>query len=320
MNKPNEVSAQELSPKPGGRPLWCFSRLGGFILTTFALVLCFSRPLYDLVRFAISSELYSHIVLIPFISAYLVWVKRQTLPPPSTPARSWAVFFLAAGLAVIAGFWIAVLSGSKLARVDSLALTTFSFLLLFGGVCGLFLGKQTLRAIAFPLGFLVFMAPFPLLVLTWMETVLQHASAVAAYAFFKISGMPVFNDGLVFMLPGFNMEVAPECSGIHSSLALFITSLLAGYFFLRTPWKRAALTLAVIPLAVLRNGLRIFTIGQLCVRISPEMIHSPIHRRGGPMFFVLSLVPFFLLLIILMKSERLGRKAAVPSSGHEEAP
>jgi len=119
----------------------------------------------------------------------------------------------------------------------------------------------------------------------------------------SLSGMPVFRQGLDFQLPGMRMAVAPECSGIHSSLVLFITSLLAGQLLLRSPWKRAALTLAVIPLAILRNGFRIFTIGQLCVHVSPDMINSYIHRRGGPIFFVLSLVPFFLLLYFLRKAE-----------------
>jgi exosortase/archaeosortase family protein len=100
------------------------------------------------------------------------------------------------------------------------------------------------------------------------------------------------------------MEVAPQCSGIHSSVALFIISLLAGYLFLRLRWKRATLALAVIPLALLRNGFRVFTIGQLCVHVGPEMINSNLHRHGGPLFFVLSLVPFFLLLFFLMKSDR----------------
>jgi len=84
---------------------------------------------------------------------------------------------------------------------------------------------------------------------------------------------------------------------------LFITSLVAGGLFLRSPWRRAVLTLAVLPLALLRNGFRVFTIGQLCVRIGPQMIHSPIHKQGGPLFFALSLIPFFLLLLWLRKSE-----------------
>jgi len=291
------------------------SRLRGLALTTAALVLGFSLPLYGLVRFAIQSELYSYIVLIPFISGYLVWLRRRSLPPHSGPDRRAVMVLLTIGAILLAAYWATVLSQTELDREDSLALTTLSFLMFFGAACGLFLGKPTLRALAFPLGFLLLMVPIPMLLQTWMETALQYGSAAVAFGIFSLSGMPVLYRGLSFQLPGFSMQVAPQCSGIHSSLALFITSLLAGYFFLRTRWKRATLALAVFPLALLRNGLRVFTIGELCVHIGPEMINSYIHRHGGPLFFILSLVPFFLLLLFLMKTDRLVRPAAPQNRG-----
>ena len=290
-------------------------RLRGLVLTTAALLLCFILPLYGLVRFAIQSELYSHIVLIPFISGYLVWLRRRSLPPCSLPDRKAAVVPLIAGAVLLAAYWAAALSGTELGRQDSLSLTTLSFLMFFGAACGLFLGKQTLRALAFPLGFLVFLVPIPTLLQTWMETFLQYGSAAVAFGLFKLSWTPVFYRDLIFQLPGFSMEVAPQCSGIHSSLALFILSLLAGHLFLRSRWKRATLALAVIPLALLRNGFRVFTIGQLCVHIGPEMIDSYIHRHGGPFFFILSLVPFCILLFFLMKSDRLLRQPAPRNLG-----
>jgi exosortase/archaeosortase family protein len=86
-------------------------------------------------------------------------------------------------------------------------------------------------------------------------------------------------------------------------MVLFMTSLVAGQFFLRASWKRAVLALAIVPLSLLRNGLRIVTIGELCVHVNPDMINSYIHKRGGPIFFVLSLVPLFLLLYYLRRSE-----------------
>jgi exosortase C (VPDSG-CTERM-specific) len=153
------------------------------------------------------------------------------------------------------------------------------------------------------------MVPFPTPVHIAIETFLQHGSAAVAYAFFQVSGMPVFMDNLYFQLPGFDMQVAPECSGIHSSLALLITSLAAGQLFLRSPWRRAALAAFVIPLALIRNGFRVFTIGQLCVRISPDMIESWIHRQGGPVFFALSLIPFSFVLYYLYRSERVLRQS-----------
>jgi exosortase C (VPDSG-CTERM-specific) len=186
---------------------------------------------------------------------------------------------------------------------DYLAVMGWSFVLLFVAGVLLFCGKATAKYFAFPLAFLVFAAPFPKAMMDAILAWLQHGSAEVAYAMLSLSGMPTLKQGTFFQLPGFDMQVAPECSGIHSTLVLFITSLVAGQLMLKTQWRRAVLVLAVIPLALLRNGLRIFTIGQLCVQVSPDMIHSYIHRKGGPIFFALSLIPFLILLIWLRKSE-----------------
>jgi hypothetical protein len=45
------------------------------------------------------------------------------------------------------------------------------------------------------------------------------------------------------------------------------------------------------------------------VHIGPQMINSYIHRHGGPIFFILSLVPFLLLLLLLSKSDLSARLA-----------
>ena len=93
-------------------------------------------------------------------------------------------------------------------------------------------------------------------------------------------------------------------------MVLLITAVLAGHLFLRSGWKRVLLIAVIIPLAIVRNGFRIFVVSELCVRISHNMINSPIHRRGGPLFFALSLIPFFALLLYLRKTEFPGAKPA----------
>jgi exosortase C (VPDSG-CTERM-specific) len=287
------------------------NQLRNFAIATAILVLCFSLPLYDLMRFAATDNLYSYILLIPFISLYLAWLKKSDLSRHSKPARKFAGVFLAAGLVVIGGYWLAIYSHAQLAAVDYLAWTTLAFLLFFASGGCLFLGQKNMRLLAFPVGFLIFMIPLPALLRHEIETSLQYGSAGVAEWFFILTNTLYFRDGLFFQLPDITLEVAPECSGIHSSMALLITSVVAGHLFLRRPWKRAALALFVIPLAFLRNGFRIFVIGELCVHIGPEMINSPIHRHGGPLFFILSLIPFFLLLIYLRKSEQV--KPACPA-------
>jgi exosortase C (VPDSG-CTERM-specific) len=281
------------------------AQLKKFALAAGVLALCFGVPLWQLARFAAGDELYSYVLLIPAVSAYLVWLQKKNLPQISFPAKKIAAFFFAGGIAVAAWHWLAPFSSG----LDDLARMTFAFLLFFMGAGFLILGGATMRALSFPFALLVFMIPFPDFLRDGIEAALQHGSAVVAGWMFAVSDVPVLREStMIFRLPTLTLEVAPECSGIHSTVVLFITSLVAGHFFLKQPWKRAVLSLAVIPLALLRNGFRIFVLGELCTHIGPQMIDSPIHHHGGPLFFALSLPPFFLLLYLLNKSERLDKK------------
>ena len=227
--------------------------------------------------------------------------------------------FLTAGLVMLAVYWLILRHRFKLMEEDYLAVMTIAFLLFFFGVCGWFLGRQFLRGNVFPLVFLIFMVPLPGVAVSWIVANLQSGSAAVARGFFTMTGTPFLQDGLMFQLPGISIEIAPECSGIHSSLVLFITSLMASYLFLRTPWKRAVFILVVIPLSILRNGFRVYVIGELCVHIGPHMIDSPIHHKGGPLFLALSLIPLFLLLFVLHKSERAGGRSK-PNYGKIRTP
>jgi len=280
-----------------------------FLVAALAVIAAFALPLYALMRFASTSLIYSYIQMVPFVSVYLVWCLRKQLPAtPGAPPRGLGVAFFVAAAAMLVAYRLAPDSGWQLTAEDRFAFTTSAFVFCLYGVCCLFIGRTTLRALSFPLFFLVFITPLPTCALDAVEHFLQHASAQAAYVLFSMTDTPVLWKDLAFQLPGIRMEVAQECSGIHSSIVLLLTSLLAGHQILRTPWKRAVLVLAVIPLAIVRNGFRIFTIGMLCTHVGPHMIHSPIHHRGGPVFFVLSLVPFFLLLILLYKSDKKSRR------------
>ncbi|HWW00409.1 MAG TPA: archaeosortase/exosortase family protein [Candidatus Acidoferrum sp.] len=285
------------SLKHRDRPEW----LVGWILV---LLVCFGPALWDLGRFAWGSELYSYILLIPFISGYLAWSKREANSSDSSRAPWLAMFPLMAAVGVLVSYACWLRSGWKPTACDQLAVKAFAFLcFLFAGEF-LFLRTETLRRTIFAISFSFFIVPFPEVLRRSIEGFLQHRSADAAELLFGLAGMPVLRHETVLQLPGFTLEVAPECSGIHSTLVLFITSVVAGHLLLQSPWRRLILSVAVIPLALLRNGFRIVTIGELCVNVSPDMINSYIHRKGGPIFFVLSLIPFFLLLVYLRRGER----------------
>ena len=279
-----------------------------------ALIAAFGWALYHWGRFALESELYSYTLLVPLVSAYLI---GQDLKSPDSAKGSKSFRGLGAGLVALgllasgAALYLKV-TGATLVPQDLVAVGTLPFVLLIAGLCAWELDGPRFRQVAFALAFLIFMVPFPLALEHAIESFLQHGSAPPAYWLFNLVGTPVFRENLVFHLPGITLQIAPECSGIRSTLVLFMTSLLAGHLFLRSTWKQGVLAVAVIPLALARNGFRVFTIGQLCVSVGPHMIDSPIHHRGGPLFFALSLIPFFFLVYLLVRSDR--RKAITPTT------
>lgn len=288
---------------PKMRNLTPRGRLIGFAAFGSCLALVFLRPLAALVVLAAGSQLNSHILLIPFISGYLIWLQRSQLPTLYVSAPRWILSFLLLGLSSAASTWSLNPTRGTLSQNDYLALMTFSFLCLLAAGGFFFLGRKWMATAAFPIAFLIFMIPMPEAMENSLERASQLASTEAASLFFSISGTPVLREGPVFQLPGIIIRVAQECSGIRSSWVLFITSILASYLFLKSPWRRALLVAFIIPLGILRNGFRIMVIGLLCVHVGPEMLHSVIHRRGGPLFFALSLIPLFFVLWWLRRTD-----------------
>jgi exosortase C (VPDSG-CTERM-specific) len=271
----------------------------------FAVVLLavFVSPLLSLIRYAATNDLHSYALLVPLVSAYLLYVRREQLPKNYASDVPLGILFLVVTLAGLASIYSLDLAGQALSVNNRIVLFTLCFLCCLAAGGFFFLGRPWMRAAAFPLGFLIFMVPMPDAMAGALETASKYASAEVANILFHLSGTPFLRAGLVFQLPNITIEVAQACSGIRSSWVLFITSILAANLFLRTPWRRFALVTFVIPLAILRNGFRILVIGLLCVHMGPEMIHSPIHSRGGPLFFVLSLIPLFLVLWLLRKGD-----------------
>ncbi len=331
MNRPDPIAEEvrRIRPEETATPPQTVHDVGGpgddaatrLALRRFALLAvvvtgAFAQPLVEWFSFSLKNSLFSHLPLIPLVSAWWIWKRpggEQVPRVRASPGRA-ALAAAAAGLVVVmvVSYWLVWRGRGTLPQAEYLCLMTGAYLATLLAAALLTLGAGVVKAIRFPILFLVFMVPWPQALVDGVETVLQLASAEVAHGFLMLSGVPVLRDGLVFKLPGLIFEVAQECSGIRSSLVLFITSVLGAQLLLRTRWRRAVLVLAVLPLGVLRNGFRILTLGWLTVNVNPAVIDSPLHHSGGPIFFVLSLGPFFLLLWWLRRSERGGAATAPP--------
>lgn len=293
-------------PVDGDLPLrLALRRFGGWVAI---LAVLFCVPLFQLGALSLKSDLYSHIPLMPLVCFYMVWVTRQRLPGMASSSPAWAAVLAGVGALVLLAYSLLLFEGVSLARNDSLALSISAFVCFLLSGAFLCFGWGLIRVVALPAALLFFLIPFPTAVKHGLEVFLQHSSAEATDWLFKLTNVPVHREGVVFGLPGITIRVAEECSGIRSSFVLFITGLIGGYMFLDNPWHRVWFTLVTIPLGIIRNGFRVVVISMLCVYVNPDMIHSPIHHRGGPIFFVLSLVPLFGLLVLLRRREKAAGK------------
>ncbi len=269
------------------------------------VLLLFSGELIHLIQFSKGSELHSFIPLVPLISAYLIWKDREYLSHRVTGEILLPLSMALVGIVVLVLSRMGLHHRWRPVEGDLLSASTFSFVCLLNA-CGFFAGgKLNRRQLMFPLAFLFFMVPMPNAFVGFLTHASQHASAEVAYWFLNLSGTPILRQGLIFHLPRINLEVAPECSGLHSTLVLLITSLLAGHLFLKSSWRKWMIALVVIPIGILRNGFRILVIGWMSSNVDPSFIDSPLHHRGGPVFFLLSLVPLLALLCYFRRAEQM---------------
>jgi exosortase len=162
------------------------------------------------------------------------------------------------------------------------------------------------------------MVPIPNLLMERIIHFLQAGSTEVTEMILRATGISHLRERFVFHLPGFSIEVAKECSGIRSSLALLITVVLAAHFFLRAPWQKAVLVVSLLPIVLVKNGLRISVLTLLGVYVDQRFLTGGfLHQSGGFLFFLpaLALIGFILWLLRRVRRDtprpRGGTSAAV---------
>jgi exosortase len=251
------------------------------------LVVCclvFGKPLIALAQYATNNDNASHILLIPFIVAALIYLDRQKIVSRSLDLVSAAWFTLPAAV-----LFAMVLRRSFAEASISLAASILALVLfLTGGFVALF-GRGSARSVWFSLAFLLFMVPFPEPLLKGVIYLLQAGSATVAEILFDWTGVPILREGFVFHLPKMSIEVAQECSGIRSSMALLILALLVAHFSFSKFWKKALFVSVGFLIMMVKNGVRIATLTLLASYVDPRFIYGKLHRDGGIVFFLVGL-------------------------------
>ena len=242
---------------------------------------------------------YGHGLLVPLVSIFLIWRSRRRLKEiPIEPYVPPLYLLVGALLLYIAGFRGAVLSVSAVSFV--LVLT---WLLLF------FLGKPIVKEMSFALFFLVFMIPVPMM--DELSYPLKAMASRAATPAVRMLGIPVYRDGAVLDLPGFSLEVATACSGLKALVLVTAIGTLYAYLTLDTPWKRLALMVASVPIALVANVGRIILVAVLSLKVSSEKLFHLVHDYSGLPVYVIAGI---LLVVVGGGIEWLSLKGRISQS------
>jgi exosortase len=185
-----------------------------------------------------------------------------------------------------------------------------SLLFLFGGMILFLAGWKMLRAVAFPLAFLVLMIPLPALIYNQVTFPLQLLASRLASNSLELLGIPVLREGNVLVLPNYSLEVVQACSGIRSLMSLIALAIAYGYLADRRLWARYILVIFMLPIAVAGNALRVVGTGVVTYFWGPQWAEGFFHFFQGWLIFVSAVACMLLIHWLLSHPAQLRREVS----------
>lgn len=198
-----------------------------------------------------TKEEYSYGYLIPFISIFLIWQRKNELQRIPF-SGSWA------GVAVTSVGALVFLVGDLSARDIILQ---YSFMVMLIGLAFSLMGREGIRVVLMPMLILTFMIPLPEILLNSISARLQLLSSEFGVWVIRLFGISVFLEGNVIDLGAMKLQVVEACSGLRYLFPLMSFGFITAYFFQAPVWQRAAIFLSTIPITLLMNSFRIGVIG-----------------------------------------------------------
>jgi exosortase len=272
-------------PNPALSTWWQVLRSFGWrgLLLVAVMGMLYAAVIGRLVGQWYSDSDYSHGFIVPLVSAYLIWQRRDRLRRIPLRPSFWGMVVVLASLGLL-------FLGSLGAE---LFLTRISMV---GTMCGLvvyFGGWRLLRAMAFPVSFLLFAIPIPVILYNEIVFPLQFiASQFATSTLELLNLFPIMREGNVLIIPGMRLEVVEACSGIRSLMSLLALAAGYGYLAERSVMVRWLLILAMVPLAIISNGTRVMITALMSNYMGPRAAEGFIHEFSGWVIFVFATMLF----------------------------
>ncbi|MCB2230076.1 exosortase/archaeosortase family protein [bacterium] len=264
----------------------------GLLAVPFALLVVIYLPtLIDLVGDWWTDSNYSHGFLIPVVSGYLLWKKRDELQ------KSAAGFDYHGLVLVVLGMIMFVFANGG---AEYFTLRVSFVVSLFGLIYFLF-GRQIIGKSWFELVFLIFMVPIPYVIYFAATFPMQLLASKITAGILNFIGMGAIRQGNIIHIQGYSLEVAEACSGMRSVMALLALGALYSYTTQRRFSGKLILFLSTVPIAVVANVFRVFVTSLLAYTVTEKVTHEPLHSIMGLSVFVVAFILMFLFGQLLKK-------------------
>ena len=257
----------------------------GILLIPFAWIY---KPtlqwLYE--RYTATDSYYSHGFLVPFVTVFLIWRRREQLKNIELEYSLWGIVL------VCVAFIIHILSMiAKVFFIDG-----FSILIFIFGISLFLFGKRLTKIILFPLLFLFFMFPLPLQALYDVSSPLQYfITKTIVFIFVRTVGLPISKDGFEIFMPHGSLAIENACSGLRSLIVMLALGSIFAYFLRSRFSKRLFLFLCAVPITLFSNIIRIVLLSLVAYIYGPQITKGIFHDITGYLMFAIS----FCCLLIL---------------------
>jgi exosortase len=264
-----------------------------FLFAILIICICwaYSTIFQNLFFILIDDPNYSHGLLVPLISSYFIWQKKDELSLlPIKPSNGGGVVIIFSILLLVAGVAAQVFYTKRISAI---------FLLV--GIVVFLLGWEWLKNLALPIGFLFFMIPLPYIVYDALAFPLKLFVAKFSVIALKLMNVIVLREGNIIMFPHTTFEVADACSGLRSLMSLLALGVALAVFSQKKINAMALLVALTIPIAILTNMIRVIGTGFLAQYYGAAAAEGFFHEFAGMGVFILAMVLLFVASGVVRK-------------------
>ena len=245
-------------------------------------------------RWMARDSYFAHGFIIPIVSLYWIYQKRNKLMAAEKNIEPLALFILlpACAIQIFSSFF----------RIYFISAFSFVFILI--GAAYFLYGKKVLKEIWFPLAFLFLMIPLPLLFISEITLKMKFFVSEISTHLINAIGIKATRQGSYIFTPNAVCLVGDPCSGLRSFLAFLCLGLVFAYGDNLQAWKKAILIAAGLPLAIVSNVIRVFGMSMIGEIYGMDLVKNKlVHDGAGISVFVIALIIF---IFLRKKLERLN--------------